>query len=353
MAGEVETNLRGPRAYEVARAAIDLMEAAKVWPTALNIELWLQLVSDPRGPLAVEIDRLLQSGAAITDTVAEELAAAFLPRGRLKEQIFDAGDALTRELASVSGAVRTAGQSARSYGQTLAAAGRELEQPAASPGLRLVVDTLTTATRKAQSENRWLDTRLAESAREVARLKEDLDQVRKDASTDGLTNLANRRAFDTELRRLCSEETADHGEVTVSVAVLDVDNFKRFNDTWGHQTGDQVLRFVSSVIGRLAAPPRFAARYGGEEFAILFSGESPGQIERVLSSIRQGVSSRTLRRRSTDEDLGSVTLSAGFAERWPGEAAESVMGRADAALYVSKRGGRDRITRSDTIREAG
>jgi diguanylate cyclase len=352
MPGDVEITLRGPSAFGVARAAVDRMEAAKVWPTALNFELWTHLVADPEGALAREIDRLLQSGASITEQVSEDLAATFLPRGRLNEQIHDAGDALTRELASVSGAVRSAGDSARSYGQTLAAAGLELEAPfSGDDGLRSVVDTLSTATREAQAQNQWLDERLAESSREVTRLREDLDQVRKEAATDGLTNLANRRAFDAEMRRICSSGPEDGGD-GIAVAVLDIDNFKRFNDTWGHQTGDQVLRFVASVVGRLAPAPRLAARYGGEEFTILFTGESARQIERVLTAIREAVSSRTLRRRSTDEDLGSVTLSAGFAERWTGEGAESLMARADAALYASKRGGRDRITRSDATDNA-
>ena len=99
-------------------------------------------------------------------------------------------------------------------------------------------------------------------------------QVRRDATTDGLTNLANRKAFDEELERACADADADGAPLPL--AVLDIDHFKNFNDTWGHQTGDQVIRYVASVIGRVGAPPRFAARYGGEEFAMIFSGETAG-----------------------------------------------------------------------------
>ena len=89
--------------------------------------------------------------------------------------------------------------------------------------------------------------------------------------TDALTQLANRKAFDEELTRLCGE-AAESGP-PLTLAVIDIDHFKRFNDTWGHQTGDQVLRFVASVIGRIGAPPRLAARYGGEEFGLIFPGD--------------------------------------------------------------------------------
>ena len=108
MPGEVDLTLRGPRGYEVARSAIEMMERAKVWPTALNFELWLHLVADPAGALAVELQRLLSSGEQITDFLAEDLAHTFLPKVRLHDQIRDAGDQLSQELATVSRAIQNA-----------------------------------------------------------------------------------------------------------------------------------------------------------------------------------------------------------------------------------------------------
>ena len=131
------------------------------------------------------------------------------------------------------------------------------------------------------------------------------------------------------------------------LAVLDIDHFKSFNDTWGHQTGDQVIRYVASVIGRVGAPPRFAARYGGEEFAMIFSGEAAGSVERTLKQVLDEIASRRLRRRSSNEDLGTVTVSAGFAARTPGESPAALVDRADAALYTSKRNGRNRVSNAE------
>jgi diguanylate cyclase len=344
MPGEVDLTLRGPKAYEVARAAIEMMEHAKVWPTALNFELWLHLVADPMGPLAMEIQRLLSTGEPITDFVAEDLAQTYLPKLRLHDQIKDAGDQLSQELATVSRAIQTAQRTNADYGKQLAGASQELHGNIETGELKALVTGLTQATNRVQTENKELEQRLAESTAEVGRLRDHLVQVRRDATTDGLTNLANRKAFDEELERACAEADV-HGE-PMQLAVLDIDHFKTFNDTWGHQTGDQVIRYVASVIGRVGAPPRFAARYGGEEFAMIFARESAAQVERTLHEIREEVASRRLKRRSTNEDLGAVTLSAGFAERRPAEPPASLMDRADAALYDSKRAGRNRVTRS-------
>jgi len=345
MPGEVDMTLRGPKAYGVARAAIEMMEQANVWPTALNFELWLYLVADPTCPLAQELQRLLKTGEPITDAVCEDLAQNYLPKVKLQDQIRDAGDLLSKEMANVSKVIKDAQQSSTTYGEQLADASRDLNENIDEGGLKTIVRDLTKATEEVQSENRRLEDRLAASTAEVGRLREHLVQVRRDATTDGLTNLANRKFFDEELERACAE--ADNTGAKMCLAVLDIDHFKNFNDTWGHQTGDQVIRFVASVIGRVGATPRFAARYGGEEFAMIFSGETAHNVERTLGDVLEEISSRRLRRRSTNEDLGAVTVSAGFADRRTNEAPTSLVERADAALYSSKREGRNRVTSAE------
>ena len=204
---------------------------------------------------------------------------------------------------------------------------------------------LSHATRRAEQQNQQLETQLRASTLEVTRLKEHLEQVRRDAMTDALTNLANRKAFDEALERACAESERTGAPVTL--ALVDIDHFKKFNDTWGHQTGDQVIRFVASVLGRHAEPPRLAARYGGEEFAFLCPAEGAGRVAPVLEEMRREIGCRRLKRRSTNEELGNVTISAGYAQRRRGETISAFIERADAALYASKRAGRDRVTEAD------
>ena len=344
MTGEVETTLRGPQAYQLAREALEQMESHKVWPTPLNFELWLHYLGDPKGPLGQEIDRMLKGGETFTEEASETLAQTYLPRARLTDEIRDAGAQLSKELKSVATAIATAKRTQEAYGRTLADAGEGLD--AAQPEtVRQVVETLSDATRKVQTDNARLEQRLQESTREVNLLREHLEQVRRDAMTDALTTLANRKAFDEHLTRICAE--ADQDNAPVALALIDIDHFKRFNDTWGHQTGDQVLRYVASVIGRVANAPRVAARYGGEEFAMIFPAERVSVVEAALNGVREEIASRQLKRRSTNEDLGLITISAGVAQRQPGEDPAALMERTDAALYVSKRSGRNRVTNAE------
>ena len=345
MSGEIETKLRGPDAFALGRRAIDEMERAGVWPTPLNFELWLNYLGNPDGALAQALRRQLASGEPFTDAVSETLAAEHLLRGRLSEEIRDAGVLLSRQLTHVAETIAHAQQSQASYGETLAGATDGLDKAGDAKELISLVDGLKAATRQAHEENSTLEQRLGASRQEIATLREHLEQVRRDAMTDALTNLANRKAFDEELARAC--EDAQSKDAPLTLALLDIDHFKRFNDTWGHQTGDQVLRYVASVIGRVAQAPRVAARYGGEEFAMIFPAERAPIVEAALNAVREEIATRALRRRSTNEDLGAVTVSIGLAQRRPGEQAACLLERADAALYVSKRGGRNRVTNAE------
>jgi diguanylate cyclase len=342
---EFEALVRGPDAYRVARSALDMMVRHKVWPTPLNYEIWLHCAAAPLSTLAVEIERMATAGEPFTDATCEALAAAHLPKARLNEEIRDAGDQLSRELDTVSRAIQAAHLSSQAYGATLADATSELSGQNDSASIRNIVSGLSDATRHVEEENRLLQKQLKESTNEVLQLRDHLAQVRRDATTDALTNLSNRKAFDAELHH--SHQVATRSGAGMTLAVLDIDHFKRFNDTWGHQTGDQVLRYVASVLARVGVAPRFAARYGGEEFAMIFPGENAEAVNGLLQDVIVEIASRTLRRRSTNEELGAITVSGGVAELRPGETAHALLERADTALYASKRGGRNRMTNAE------
>jgi diguanylate cyclase len=347
MAQDVETTIRGPQAYSLAGRALQLMQEAQVWPTPLNYELWLHYARDPESKLGRAIQDLLQYKTPITEAVSEELATAYLPRGGLQDQIKDASEALSRELAAVSQAVELAQRNQADYGRTLEGASAGLNGGADAPAFKALVATLTAATKKVQSHSKALEQRLQESTSEVDVLRNRLEEARRDATTDGLTQLSNRKSFDAQFERLRGLTSGGKGPLTL--ALLDIDHFKKFNDTWGHQTGDQVLRFVASVLARHGRTPRFAARYGGEEFAILFPGEHPTQVVSALETMREEIASRVLKRRSTNEDLGAVTISMGVATLRAGEKCAALTERADAALYSSKRNGRNRVTSAEAL----
>ncbi|MBW8881761.1 MAG: GGDEF domain-containing protein [Asticcacaulis sp.] len=344
MSNDIEIAVRSPAAYALAGEALRLMQESGVWPTPLNYELWLYVAGDPQGALAQEINRLLKAGETITEEISESLAGKFIARLKVNDEVRDAGLKLTRELASITEVIIEAQKAQRSYGETLEGARKTMSAVDAA-ALKGMIDSLTDATSRVISQHTVLEGRLSESSREVSRLRKHLDQVRMEAMTDALTNLANRKSFDEALDSHCDNDDVSK---PLTLAVIDIDHFKRFNDTWGHQTGDQVLRYVASVLARIGRPPRMAARYGGEEFGLLFPGETSVNVERLLNEARTEIASRVLKRRSTNEDLGTVTISAGIAQRLYGEDAFDLLDRADKALYLSKNNGRNRVTVADS-----
>jgi diguanylate cyclase len=130
--------------------------------------------------------------------------------------------------------------------------------------------------------------------------------------------------------------------------MCDIDHFKRFNDTWGHHTGDQILRFLSSAMQAHARPDHLICRFGGEEFAMIMPRADTKVAAATADALRAAIQAKRLRRRSTNEDLGQVTVSIGVARLQPGDTPQGLIERADACLYASKRNGRNQVTTDAT-----
>ena len=163
------------------------------------------------------------------------------------------------------------------------------------------------------------------------------------ATTDGLTGLANRRTFDAALRR-------EYGhQARMSVIMIDIDNFKGFNDNLGHQAGDQCLKRVADVIASATAnTSAVAARYGGEEFAIILPDVSEQEALKVAEAVRLTV--RSLAISNPASDRGAVSVSLGVASRTVDMTDENrLLGDADIALYEAKRRGRNCSVLSSSI----
>jgi len=207
--------------------------------------------------------------------------------------------------------------------------------------IRGLMERLLEATAAMEVANADMERSLREAQTEIATLKTDLTSVRAEALVDPLTTLANRKAFDAALLHAVNSATAT-GE-TFSLIMTDVDHFKRFNDTFGHLTGDQVLRLVAQTVKLTVKGGDLAARYGGEEFAVILPRTRLEDALNLAEQIRMAVMGKDLVKRSTGEMLGRVTISAGVSCWRPGDRTTSLIDRADACLYAAKRGGRNAV----------
>jgi len=169
----------------------------------------------------------------------------------------------------------------------------------------------------------------------VGSLRKNREELERMSTTDMLTGLGNRRHLMDVLTQ--EIERARRGAQPFSILMLDVDHFKQYNDTHGHQAGDDVLARVGAVLRNSIRPYDCAARYGGEEFLVVLSTASLEHARESAERIRKKI-------RAEQFTGGTVTVSIGVAE-YPshGDAVNSVIGQADAALYEAKRGGRDRV----------
>ncbi len=168
-----------------------------------------------------------------------------------------------------------------------------------------------------------------------------LRELEELASRDPLTRLPNRHTAMLQLQQELgrSERRRVDGD-GLCVALLDVDHFKQVNDRHGHQAGDEVLKLLGETMKREMREGDFIARFGGEEFLVILPETSLGGGEAVLERLRQAVANLPP---SQLPAAHPVTVSIGLAEHQPGERIESTLGRADAALYAAKRGGRNRV----------
>ncbi|MEI8374242.1 MAG: diguanylate cyclase [Planctomycetota bacterium] len=157
-----------------------------------------------------------------------------------------------------------------------------------------------------------------------------------EARTDALTLVGNRRAFDTDIAQ-CLADFHRTGQV-FALAILDLDKFKRFNDTYGHQAGDEVLRGTGRVLRRVLRESDSITRYGGEEFAVIFSRATIAEVQQALTRLRKAIA-------ETDFEFSGgklqVTISIGAAQVMGEENLEAIIQRADAALYAAKEAGRN------------
>jgi diguanylate cyclase len=228
-----------------------------------------------------------------------------------------------------------------SYDASLAGASQRLASAENGDQIKAIVESLLHATRQMRDTNKALEERLMLSKTEISSLQQSLEAIRAESLTDPLTGLGNRKYFDRSIE-IAVQNAIASGE-PLSLLMFDIDHFKSFNDSYGHLTGDQVLRLVGMSLKQTIKGQDITARYGGEEFAVVLPNTALRQALTVADHIRRAVMSKELKKKSTGEILGRVTISVGVSMLKPGDDTDSLIERADACLYAAKRAGRNRV----------
>ena len=316
-------------------------------PTPPHYALWFIHLSGTNKELSQALGELLANTPSPSTEALAALHSRFLGAGDDMDNVLDGAEEIRHAAQDVADQVAVGRTDLASYGKALAHWGCHLHQDRTLEGLLKAVDALTTETARAGERNRALEQQLSTSVVKISKLKDTLADVRREATTDNLTGLCNRRSFDAHLRRAMTKAKAEGG--TLSVALLDLDHFKQVNDTYGHPAGDLVLRLVGRLLSDSIKGRDTAARYGGEEFAVLLAGADLRAATVVAGQIRAALDGKRLVNKVSRRDIGSVSISAGVAEFRPGETSATLLNRADAALYEAKRLGRNQVRSENEV----
>jgi len=306
-------------------------------PTPTNYALAYRYVSAYDSAFNGTVEQAIARGglnaAAAAAILAErnlELSAA-----DLQGMVEDA----QRQLADVEKIVAGSRVAAHKYGDALASNAAELASGAPPEP---VVGELVGLTHSMIGRTRTVEEQLRAACNEVRQLRDSLTEAQEAANRDALTGLPNRRALDARLAT--ASDTARRTSQPFSIAICDIDNFKAFNDRFGHQIGDEVIKFVATSLSQGNDERLFAARYGGEEFVVLFDGVDAAGAGAEVDRIRSAIGGRELKVTATGQPLGRLTFSAGIAQFCTSDdGTSSMLKRADIALYQAKRSGRNRV----------
>ena len=327
---------------QLAEAACKTMATHSVVPTPHNYTVWYTYVAGTMPALCQAIDALLTKQTSFTDELNAELYKRYFGSAEDQVDVIETGGRLQAVMDQVSRYLNDHTGEMDSFGHTLDNISSAIGRSQPVDKVRALVADLVKETQSMAKRNYTLESRLGRIASEVTELRENLQAVQREALTDALTGIPNRKFFDARLQE-AAREALNEGEA-MSLVLCDIDHFKRFNDTYGHQIGDQVLRLVARTLSDSVKGRDTPARFGGEEFAIILPRTNLQQAAIVADQIRNGISRRRFVGKDTRDDYGGVTLSFGVAQYRANEELSELVGRADAALYHAKHEGRNRVS---------
>ena len=336
-----DTHSDRDRSFALAKRANDLIRDYGPSATPRAYAIWYAYVSGELPLLADAVKRLTAQNGALTDSDIDTLHETYLDGRRLASATDDVSRVVLSEIAAVTEILDLSLGSTAQYSESLRGLALDLAQGVPSRArLGEILSTLVSTTREVAANNRTLEARMRDTRGEIETLREKLEATRLESLTDALTGLFNRKHFEESLK--AGIDAARGKAVPMSLIILDIDFFKRFNDLYGHLTGDQVLRLVAIVMRESAGKQALLARFGGEEFGIVLPDVDRAAACRLAETVRSNVMGRELIKRSTGESLGKITVSLGVAELRQGDTPASLMERADLCMFAAKRAGRNR-----------
>jgi diguanylate cyclase len=329
------------QANEYLRLVLPMLARLKLAPNPINFTLCYEYVAGRNVELKLALNKVLEEGTGLSKDAAVTLYRHYIwdiDRRNLETQRSKLRQVMTETLTGVGESVDQASRS----NKVLTGCSQKLEVMPELEAIREVVTEVVVQTNAMAKNSLSLKEMLHETRREVENLRDQLEQSRQEATTDALTGLLNRRAFDVEMAK--ATDNAEMAQEYLSLLMIDIDHFKQVNDTHGHLVGDKVIRFIATQLSKNVKGRDVVARIGGEEFAILLPSTQLENARILAESIRIKIEKSQLKRMDNSVSLGTITVSIGATCYKRGEPTNEFFHRADKALYRSKHAGRNKVS---------
>ncbi len=330
---------------EIARIALQKLAPHSASLNPMSFAVWYEHVSGINPVLSGAMENLLRAHPKLNDEQIEQLYTEHVSECGSKVQMSLRED-LKQLLGKLNQLTSNADRQTTEYGNTLHDFGERLKDDVSASELDMLVKDISKDTDKMHVSMQEMHDELEASQQEVGRLNKEMEILKGAAMTDPLTGVLNRRGFESNAEDLFSNTELSNGKGHC-LLMLDVDHFKHINDTYGHLLGDKVLAAIANTLKIKVQGQDIVGRLGGEEFAILLPNTNLDGAFAVAEHIRQAIERGKIRRLDSNADIEGITISIGIASRKKNEKLESLIERADKALYTSKKEGRNRITIHD------
>jgi len=303
--------------------------------------VWYAVAAGDNGLLRQAVDKLIKSKGTPSPKDIENLYNTHISSAHISEKIDQLGLRVLGEIEHVVTTIETAQGTATNYRKNINDISERLDVANDREGTRSIVENLINATRLMETKNLALRGQLNSVLQEVAELRGALNAARKDSLTDTLTSLGNRKYFHQTLTAII--EQCHERKDPLSLLMVDIDHFKRVNDTYGHVIGDRVLRFVALALERNIKGQDIVARYGDDQFAVILPQTRLSAAIRIAQQMRVGLMNRDLLRHLVNEKKSPLTISVGVASLDRGGIAQALVEAANICLYAAKRCGLNRV----------
>lgn len=335
------------QAGEYLRLALNYITQYKIPATPLNYAVWYEYVSGKNYHLKKAIDSSINNKKPLDADTLKKIHEKYITKGPRET----AGNALTqikKVIADITSYILETKSNIKGHDQNLRSIYAELKNTDNLEVLGTILEKILHEAKGLSLSGEALNSRMDESFDELEILRKKLEQYKQDAETDALTGLANRRKFDKQLEITIKKSLTD--SKPFSLIMVDIDHFKRINDTFGHLTGDSVLRALAVLFKKQLKGKDLPTRFGGEEFMLILPETSLKDAASVAENLRSLLASREWKQKASGKSMGKITISLGVAQFKAHDSIESLIKRADKALYFAKENGRNQVATEQNLK---